>query len=95
MSQDEQEQRTNTGEWLDNEAVYVYFDEHGVLIIRDSAAQEEVHLSPSALDELLHYLHQHRDLLYTSTHPEERHRAVPKWLRNLSDEARKEERSDG
>lgn len=91
MSQDEQEQRTNTDAWLDNGAVYVYFDEHAVLIVRDTTAQEEVHLSPSALDELLQYLHQHRDLLYTSTHPDERHRAVPKWLRDLSDVSRKDE----
>ena len=91
MSQDEQQQRTNTGAWLENGAVYVYFDDHAVLIVRDTAAQEEVHLSPSALDELLHYLHQHRDLLYTSTHPDERRRAVPQWLQDLSDVSRKDE----
>jgi hypothetical protein len=93
MSQDEQKQSTNTGEWLENGTVQVYFDEHNVLILRDSARQEEVRLSASAVYELLQYLHQYRDLLYTSAHAADHYRAVPKWLRDLSD-SRQEERSD-
>lgn len=91
MNQDDQEQIIETGEWLNNGTTYVYFDEHNVLTLRDNAAQEEVHLSPSVVYELLQYLHQHRNLLYTSTHLGEQHQAVPKWLQDLSDLTRKEE----
>ena len=42
MSQNDQEQSKTPGERLENDRVYVHFDEHNVLILQDSATQEKV-----------------------------------------------------